>query len=135
MQTLGNKIKELRQERNLSQMQLAKLLNVSDAIICKWESDTNEPKASYIFLLAKFFDVTSDYLLGLEDMIYINSSSTNITNEYGINNIINNCGNNFSNNAETVDTSPFLTQDECQLLSDFRKLSKDRQAAIKLLLK
>ncbi len=47
--------------------QLAKEINTTDAAISNWENGVNEPKISYIISIAKFFGVTSDYLLGLED--------------------------------------------------------------------
>lgn len=64
---LGTKIFELRKERNLSQSELAKKIGVSQKAIDFWEKGINEPKASYIVKLAIFFNVTSDYLLGLVD--------------------------------------------------------------------
>lgn len=57
----------LRQSKNLSQAKLAKELNVSKGIISLWENGKREPKSNQIILLAKFFGVTTDYLLGLED--------------------------------------------------------------------
>ena len=61
------RIKELRLSKGLSQMQLAKRLNLSQSAIAKWELGKTEPTASAIILLAKFFGETADYLLGLED--------------------------------------------------------------------
>ena len=57
---IGEKIKELRLEKGLSQMQLAKLIDVSQKAVDYWERGVNEPKASYIILLVKNFDVTFD---------------------------------------------------------------------------
>lgn len=70
------KIKELRIEKNLSQKQLAKKLGISQSVICDYENGKAEPTAPIIIAMAIFFDVTSDYLLGLEDETggkYINS--------------------------------------------------------------
>ena len=64
---LKENIKELRQENNLSQAELAKAIGVSQKAIDFWEKGINEPKASYIIKLAKFFGVSCDYLLGVED--------------------------------------------------------------------
>lgn len=64
---IGKRIYELRKELNISQADLAKEIGVNARAISYWESCTNEPKASYIYELAKFFGVSSDYLLGLED--------------------------------------------------------------------
>ena len=58
--TIGNKIKELRTEKGLSQMQLGKAIGVSQKAVDYWERNVNEPKASYIILLVKTFDLTFD---------------------------------------------------------------------------
>lgn len=58
--TIGDKIKELRLEKNLSQMQLAKQINVSQKAVDYWERNVNEPKSSYIILLVRFFDISFD---------------------------------------------------------------------------
>ena len=63
----SERIKELRISKNLSQMQLATLTNISQSAIAKWELGKTEPTAGAIITLAKFFEETTDYLLGLED--------------------------------------------------------------------
>ena len=57
---IGEKIKELRLEKQLSQMQLSKLIGVSQKAIDYWERSVNEPKASYIVRLVKIFDLSYD---------------------------------------------------------------------------
>ncbi len=47
--------------------QLAVQLNTSDSTISNWENDINEPTLSNILALANFFEVSTDYLLGVED--------------------------------------------------------------------
>lgn len=64
--TIAESIKELRLERGLSQAALAKSIGVSQKAIDYWERGVNEPKATYIVLLADFFGITTDYLLGRE---------------------------------------------------------------------
>ena len=61
------RIKELRVCKGLSQMQLAKELKISQSAIAKWELGKTEPTASAIIALAKYFDETTDYILGLTD--------------------------------------------------------------------
>jgi len=61
------KLKELRTLRNLSQMQLSIKTGLSQSAIAKWELGKTEPTASAIITLSKFFDETTDYILGLED--------------------------------------------------------------------
>ena len=58
--TIGEKIKELRLEKSLSQLNLAKLIGVSQKAIDYWERNVNEPKSSYIILLVKTFDISFD---------------------------------------------------------------------------
>lgn len=67
MENLGAKIKTLRQSAGLTQPQLAEMVGVSKAVISFWENDVNEPKASYVKVLAMVFGVSADYILGLED--------------------------------------------------------------------
>lgn len=67
METLGTRIRTLRLNLGITQPQLAEMVGVSKAVISFWENDINEPKASYVKILAKCLNVTSDYLLGLED--------------------------------------------------------------------
>ena len=57
---IGDKIKELRIDKGYSQMQLAKLIGVSQKAIDYWERNVNEPKASYIIALVNIFEVTFD---------------------------------------------------------------------------
>lgn len=57
---IGDKIKELRIEKGLSQMQLAKAVGVSQKAVDYWERNVNEPKSSYIIGLVRVFDVTFD---------------------------------------------------------------------------
>ena len=61
------RLKELRSEKNISQQNLAKAIGVTQKAIDFWEKGINEPKATYIISLAKYFKVTTDYLLGLEN--------------------------------------------------------------------
>lgn len=65
-ENFSTRLKELRIEKNISQQKLANIIGVTQKAIDFWEKNINEPKASYIIKLAKFFNVTTDYLLGIE---------------------------------------------------------------------
>lgn len=67
MEVFAQRLRELRQENGLSMKQLAEELGTTDAAISNWENEINEPKISYLKAIAVFFNVSSDYLLGLED--------------------------------------------------------------------
>ncbi len=62
-----DRLKELRTIKNISQMQLSVKTGISQSAIAKWELGKTEPTASAIITLSKFFNETTDYLLGLED--------------------------------------------------------------------
>lgn len=59
--------KELRKEKGLTQKQLANLLNKSETGLASWEQGLSEPNVNDIRNLCKIFEVSADYLLGLED--------------------------------------------------------------------
>ena len=62
-----NNLKMLRIEKGLGQIELAQKLGVSKGIISLWENGLREPNMTSLITLAKFFGVTIDYLVGLED--------------------------------------------------------------------
>jgi len=61
------RLKELRIEKNVGQIELSKALNVSKGIISLWENGLREPKLSNLVALAKYFNVSLDYLAGIEN--------------------------------------------------------------------
>ncbi len=61
------RLKELRTEKNISQMQLSMATGLSQSAIARWELGKSEPTASAIVILSKYFNESADYLLGLED--------------------------------------------------------------------
>ncbi len=63
----SEKLKELRLEKGITQTTLAKELGISQAGIAKWETGDRSPDIEYVVIIAKYFGVTTDYLLGLED--------------------------------------------------------------------
>lgn len=67
MNKLKEKISELRKEKGLTQRQLANIIQTTEDSIYSWEKGRAEPSADFIIRIARFFEVTADYLLGLED--------------------------------------------------------------------
>ena len=63
---LPERLKELRIEKGLTTVQLSNCLNVSDSTISRWENGVRIPSVENLFFIAKFFDVSADYLIGLE---------------------------------------------------------------------
>lgn len=67
MELFAQRLKELRVEKELSQAALAQAVNLSQSAIKQWENQTRIPNAKAVVVLAKFFGVTTDYLLGVDD--------------------------------------------------------------------
>lgn len=60
-------LKELRLESGLTQKEVAKGCGLTPTCICQLETGARTPMGATIAVIAKFFDVSTDYLLGLED--------------------------------------------------------------------
>ena len=105
MSVFSERLRELREQSGLSMLALARKIGVSDAAICKWENEGNEPKASYILLLSDFFEVSTDYLLGLE--------------------------NDLGTKKYTTPSPPTLSRDEQALLEDYRALAPALQEMLR----
>lgn len=67
MGKFAERLKELRQEKGLSIQALSKDIKIGVASICRWENQQADVKGSQLIILAKYFGVTIDYLMGLED--------------------------------------------------------------------
>ena len=67
MEIFAERLKELRLEKNLSLEQLAKLIKIGSSSLSRWEKCQADVKGSQLIVLAKFFNVSTDYLLGLEN--------------------------------------------------------------------
>lgn len=66
MDTIGKRIRELRENKNMTQTELSEALGMKTyTTVSKWESDDNFPKGKDLKRLAELFNVSSDYLLGL----------------------------------------------------------------------
>ena len=102
--TFSETSKDLRKEKGLSQVQLAKALKVSNGCIAMIETGKNEPTANTLLKYADFFQCTTDYLLGRED-------------DFG--NVV----------VQTEKPAP-LPQDEQELLNIYQALSPAHRAQI-----
>lgn len=67
----GDMIKNLRQSRNLNQVQLAASLNVSKQTVSNWENNNILPSIDMLVKISQFFSVSTDYLLELDTRNYI----------------------------------------------------------------
>ncbi|WP_051539798.1 helix-turn-helix domain-containing protein [Clostridium ihumii] len=89
MNTLGNRLKKLRMNKNLEQKDLAQILKVHKGTISNWENDKRNPDNDMIVKIANFFNCSTDYLLGrtdasiktIGDRIHSIRESLNLTGE------------------------------------------------------
>ena len=69
---LGQRISELRASLGWSQVELAKRLGVAKQTVSNWENENIQPSIEMLVRLARVFNVTTDYLLGLEQIPRLN---------------------------------------------------------------
>ena len=67
MKLFAERLRSLRLDKNLSIKKLSNETKIGVASICRWENGLADVKGSQLIILAKFFGVSVDYLLGLED--------------------------------------------------------------------
>ena len=67
LKVFAERLEELREEKNLTIVELGKEIGVSAMAISRWEREMRMPNIESLFLVAKFFKVSADYLCGLED--------------------------------------------------------------------
>lgn len=68
----GQRICELRAHLGWSQVELSRRLRVSKQTVSNWENDNIQPSIEMLVRLSQIFGVTTDYLLGLEDVPRLN---------------------------------------------------------------
>ncbi len=61
---LGDKIKELRTQNNLTQIELAHKLKITRSALSLYELNKRKPDSDLLLIIANFFNVSTDYLLG-----------------------------------------------------------------------
>ena len=66
---LGKNLRQLRRDRDLTQEELAEVLGVSYQSVSRWENDTCYPDMELIPMIASFFSVTVDQLLGVNQAL------------------------------------------------------------------
>jgi len=67
MNKFAERLKYLREEKNLNVVQLSKIVGFSYVAIGRWENKKRIPDIETLIVFAKYFGVTADYLLGLSD--------------------------------------------------------------------
>lgn len=75
----ANRIKYLRQSRELNQVQLSEKLGVAKQSVSNWENDNIMPSVEMLEKIADFFNVSTDYLLGREGKKTSDGQSIDVT--------------------------------------------------------
>ena len=66
---IGENLRRLRREKDITQEQLAEVLGVSDQSVSRWENDACYPDMELLPTMAKFFETSVDKLLGVDERI------------------------------------------------------------------
>ena len=107
--TLGDKIKEERIKKNLSQQQLGRELNVTQQAIGKWEKNLSEPDTTALIKLSEIFNITVDNILGIKTITPTPSYNSSLNNS--------------------------LTSEEQEILETYRNLPPHRRTTFMLFVK
>lgn len=75
----ADRVKYLRQSRELNQVQFAQKMGVTKQSVSNWENDNIMPSVEMLAKIADFFNVTADYLLGREDCHYSGVQCLDVT--------------------------------------------------------
>lgn len=102
-------LKSLREERKISQQKLSKEIGVSRSTIAMWETGGSQPDNDNLIVLAKYFNVSTDYLLGNSD------NPSNYKNELG--------NEEFALWGDIKD----LTEDEIKDIAEYIKFKKSQR--------
>lgn len=104
-QKITERLYELRKNKNISQEELAELLDVSRQSISKWEKDKAYPEMTRLLFMSEYFDVSLDYLMRGTDS---EESNNDLTVGYKAQNMLrvwNNFISNLSDKQRTLSTS------------------------------
>lgn len=74
---IAEKIKRLREAAGLTQVALAKEMNITRSAVNSWEMGISAPSTAFLVDLANFFHVSTDYLLGMETTATLDISGLN----------------------------------------------------------
>ena len=67
----SDRVKLLREASKLSQVQLAQKVGVTKQTVSNWENDNILPSVEMLIKVCKYFNVSTDYMLGIDDKTYI----------------------------------------------------------------
>lgn len=102
--TFAKRLKQLRATKNISQAALADILGVTQQAVGKWECDKATPDYTILINIAKYFNVSIDYMLKTSSLSEVTGKNTAL--------------------------SDAITPEELQLIKNYRKLDKRGKRAV-----
>ena len=69
MTSFKERLKELRNEKNITQQELGHIVNMSKMAISHWEKGHSEPSIAQLIILSNYFEVSVDYLIGKNELL------------------------------------------------------------------
>jgi transcriptional regulator with XRE-family HTH domain len=78
-QVFGTRVKDLRENAGLSMEQLATELGISKSRVNMWENNGTIPRGDVLIQLANYFKVSTDYLLGNDDVSEISQTNAQLS--------------------------------------------------------
>lgn len=88
---VADRLKSLRKDKKLTQTDMAKLLNVTQNAIFRYESGQNEPSLSTILFYSEYFNVSIDYIFGKERKITSSQINKRASDKEDMKEFINYC--------------------------------------------
>ena len=118
----ANRLKQLRKENNLTQEELAQKISKTRSTIAGYETERKEPDYETLVLLAKYFNVSLDYLMGVSDVRnpYINDKDLDEVNKF----LLELKKEAEKEGLEFDETSPQELIETYKLLKEFKKRTK-----------
>ncbi|MBQ8780679.1 MAG: helix-turn-helix transcriptional regulator [Oscillospiraceae bacterium] len=102
----GNRLKDLRNKINITQLELSEELKIQRVTIAKYEKGERAPTIDHLIALADFFKVTTDYLLGRTDIDEMNAEDKQfISDKTGM-------------SKEMINKLMIMKQENCSLMLD-----------------
>lgn len=101
----SDRLRHLREDAGLKQIDIAKKLNLSGPAYGHYERGTRDPNLDTLISISKFYNVTTDYLLGISDITLSNNSS----------------------NIESEDVTSTYSETEIELIHYYRNLNHTDQ--------
>lgn len=115
---IGDIIKHLREERDIQQQELAKFLNIGKSTLSQYENGLRFPNDEIKKKISNYFNVSIDYLL---EMTSIPDKIDNYIQKDA--------------NIKETKIIPILSEDEQNLITNYRNLSEQSKSAVKIMVK